>query len=56
MTKPKEVNCDCGTTVRGIHDDDLVAKVEDHVEKAHPEMQGQMSREQILAMAKESAA
>jgi predicted small metal-binding protein len=52
---PKEINCDCGTTVRGMHDDDIVAKAEDHVAKAHPEMEP-MSREQILELAEESKA
>jgi predicted small metal-binding protein len=52
----KEISCDCGTTVRGMHDDDLVARTEDHVEKAHPEMKDEMSREKILEMAQESAA
>ncbi len=50
----KEINCDCGETVRGETDDELVANTEAHVESAHPEMVGQMSREQILAMAHEA--
>ena len=47
----KVVHCDCGTDVSGETDDELVANVEQHVGEAHPEMEGQMSREQILEMA-----
>jgi predicted small metal-binding protein len=50
----KQVNCECGTTVRGETDDELVSAVEDHVREHHPEMAGQMSREQILSMAEEA--
>lgn len=47
----KVVHCDCGTDVKGETEDELVANVEQHVEEHHPEMKGQMSREQILKMA-----
>jgi predicted small metal-binding protein len=49
----KVVNCPCGETVRGENDDELVANVESHVQEAHPEMVGTMSREQVLGMAEE---
>ncbi len=47
------VHCDCGTDVSGDTEDELVANVERHVQESHPEMVGQMSREQILEMAHE---
>ena len=50
----KVVNCECGETVRGDSDDELVANVEEHVEARHPEMVGTMSREDVLAMAEEA--
>jgi predicted small metal-binding protein len=50
----KVVNCECGYTVRGEDDDEIVANVEEHVRQQHPEMVGQMSREQVLAMAEEA--
>jgi len=50
----KVVNCECGYTVRGEDDDEIVANVEEHVRQQHPEMAGQMSREQVLAMAEEA--
>ena len=50
----KVVNCECGHTVRGETDDELVAGVEAHVRQDHPEMVGQMSRDDILGMAAEA--
>lgn len=50
---PKEINCDCGTTVRGVNDDELVANAEEHIKNAHPDMD-EPSREEILAMAEEA--
>lgn len=47
----KVVHCECGTDVKGETDDELVANVEGHVQEKHPDMVGQMSREQILEMA-----
>jgi predicted small metal-binding protein len=50
----KVVNCECGHTVRGETDDELVAGVEAHVRQDHPEMVGQMSCDDILGMAEEA--
>jgi predicted small metal-binding protein len=47
----KVINCECGQVVRAEDDDELVAKVEEHVRTAHPDLAGQMSRDDILAMA-----
>jgi predicted small metal-binding protein len=49
----KVINCECGYAVRGESDDELVAKAEEHIRDRHPEMVGQMSRDQILGMAEE---
>ena len=49
----KVVNCKCGTVVRGATDDELVANVEAHVLSDHPDMVGQMSRDDILDMAED---
>jgi predicted small metal-binding protein len=40
-----------GADVQAESDDELVAKVEEHVQDRHPELVDQMSREQILEMA-----
>jgi predicted small metal-binding protein len=49
----KVINCECGEVVGAETDDELVGKVERHVEVAHPELAGKMSRDDILAMAEE---
>jgi predicted small metal-binding protein len=50
----KVVQCECGANIRGDSDDELVSKVEEHVQERHPELVGKMSREQILGMAVDS--
>ena len=45
------INCECGQTVRADNEDELVAKVESHVQQDHPELVGKLGREDILAMA-----
>jgi predicted small metal-binding protein len=47
------VHCECGANPSGETEDELVAAVEAHVAEAHPEMAGEMSRDQILEMAHE---
>jgi predicted small metal-binding protein len=47
------IHCECGTDIQADSDDELVGKVEEHVQERHPEMVGKMSREQILGMAHE---
>jgi predicted small metal-binding protein len=49
----KVIHCECGTDVQAEQDDELVKKVEEHVQQRHPELAGQMSRDQILSMAHE---
>ena len=48
----KVINCQCGATVRGETDDDVVAAAEQHMKTEHPNLVGQISREQLLSMAK----
>ncbi len=50
----KQINCDCGYVAEGADDDELVANAEQHIERDHPELVGQMSREQLLSMATDS--
>lgn len=50
----KLINCECGEVVRADTDDDLVAQVEAHVERHHPELVGRLSRDDVLAMAEEA--
>jgi predicted small metal-binding protein len=47
------VNCECGRIVKGETEDEIVAKVEQHVAEDHPELVGKLSREDIVAMSEE---
>jgi hypothetical protein len=49
----KLINCECGEVVRGDDDDELVANAQAHVEQAHPDLVGKISREDLLAMSEE---
>jgi hypothetical protein len=49
----KVVNCECGEVVRAESDGELVASVEAHVARNHPDLVGKLSREDILGMAEE---
>ena len=49
----KILNCECGFSVRSESDDEIVEKVEAHMEEAHPDLVGNVSREEILAMTEE---
>jgi len=40
-----------GVTIRGESDDDLVAKVEEHVAQHHPDLVGKVPRDDILSAA-----
>ena len=47
------VNCECGEVVRGSDADEIVAAVQAHVERDHPDLIGKLSRDDILAMSEE---
>jgi predicted small metal-binding protein len=49
----KVINCECGEVVRADTDDELVEKVDTHVRRAHPDLVGKLSREDVLGMAEE---
>jgi len=50
----KVINCDCGFTVRGENDDELIANAEKHIQDAHPDMIGKVSREDLLGQAQDA--
>jgi predicted small metal-binding protein len=50
----KVINCDCGYTVRGESDDELLAAARKHIDDAHPDMKDQVTDEQLLAQAQEA--
>jgi predicted small metal-binding protein len=47
------INCECGFVVRAETKDELVSNAEKHIQDAHPDMVGKVSREDLLAMAEE---
>ena len=46
-----EVTCACGTTIRANDEDRLVVRLEAHVKVAHPDIDGEISREQFVGIA-----
>jgi predicted small metal-binding protein len=50
----KVINCECGYTVRGENDEELLAEAHKHIDEAHPDMKGQVTDEQLLAQAQEA--
>jgi predicted small metal-binding protein len=47
------VDCECGQQVRAESEDELVAKVYEHIDGNHPDLVGKLSREDVVAMASE---
>jgi len=47
---PKQITCECGTTVRGESEDDVLAKAEEHVRRDHPDLVESMSRDELRGM------
>ena len=50
----KLINCECGQVVRADTDDELIRKVEEHVNGNHPELVGKVTRDDLIAMAEEA--
>jgi hypothetical protein len=51
----KEFECERdGVVIRGADDHELAANVERHLVEAHPDLAGKVSREDIVAAAKEA--
>ena len=49
----KLINCECGEAVRGSTNEELIAAVQAHVNRDHPELIGKLSPQDILSMAEE---
>jgi predicted small metal-binding protein len=47
------LNCECGFTVRGQDDDELLENVEQHIKEQHPDLVGTVTREDLLSMTEE---
>jgi predicted small metal-binding protein len=43
----KIINCQCGQTIRGETEEDVIRQAEKHVRKNHPTLIGAVTREQL---------
>jgi predicted small metal-binding protein len=50
----KRISCVCGYVIEAQDDDELAAKVQEHLRVDHPELVGKVSRDDILAQAEET--
>jgi hypothetical protein len=53
MSGIKRITCVCGKVVEGKNDDELWTNAQAHLAAEHPDLVGQVSREDILARAEE---
>jgi predicted small metal-binding protein len=49
----KIVNCECGYIARGSDNDEVLADLEAHIRRDHPEMVGKYQRAELLDMVEE---
>ena len=47
------IRCECGYVGRGADDDAVVSEMMRHMESDHPELVGQVTRDDLRAMAEE---
>jgi predicted small metal-binding protein len=43
----KIINCQCGQTIRGKTEEDVLRQAEEHIRKSHPDLIGTVTREQL---------
>ncbi len=43
----KVINCQCGQTIRGETEDDVISQAEGHVRESHPDLVGTVTRDQL---------
>jgi predicted small metal-binding protein len=44
----KLINCQCGRKIRGESDDEVITQAEQHIAESHPDLVGQVTREQLF--------
>ena len=49
----KLVNCECGEAIRGNSDAELIAAVQAHISRDHPDLVGKLTQQDILSMSEE---
>jgi predicted small metal-binding protein len=45
----RQIKCECGFVARGETDDEVVARIEDHIRSDHPELVETLSRDEIAS-------
>lgn len=50
----KRISCVCGHVVEGEDDDELWEEAQEHLRTDHPDLEGKVTREDILAQAEET--
>ena len=49
----KVINCECGLTLRGDSDDEVIGAAQEHIRESHPELVDAVSREQLEGWVRE---
>ncbi len=49
----KQITCECGYVIRGESDDEVIEGAEGHMRQDHPELVGQVSRDDLLGWIEE---
>lgn len=50
----KLINCECGQVIQADTDEDLLERADAHIRQDHPDLVGQISHDDLLAMAETS--
>jgi predicted small metal-binding protein len=50
----RQITCECGYTVHGDNDEELLANAHEHIRMDHPDLVGQMTDEHLLGMAQDA--
>jgi predicted small metal-binding protein len=50
----KIANCECGYVARGNDDEEVLADLDAHIRRDHPEMVGKYERQQLLDLIEEA--
>lgn len=49
----KLIKCECGLSLRGESDDEVITAAEQHIQENHPDLVGTVSRDQLQAWVQE---
>ena len=50
----KQINCECGYVARGEREDEVIARIRDHMRSDHPELLEQVSDEDLRGWIEET--